>query len=142
MPALKRAELQLRRNDRMVTAALLITIATYVAALLFEVVCCGMLSGTSMFAPETNDAVRTGFKLCMGVFSAVTIFANNYYGRLALPNVIDDHRKMVMLYEEAEREIADKGEDELLLLRIAEDELYENANWYAYKNKHDEGLGI
>ena len=101
-----------------------------------------MLSGTSMFAPETNDAVRTGFKLCMGVFSAVTIFANNYYGRLALPNVIDDHRKMVMLYEEAEREIADKGEDESLLLRIAEDELCENANWYAYQRKHDEGLGI
>ena len=140
--ALKKAEFQLSRNDRMVTAALIITIATYVAALLFEVVCCGMLSGTSMFAPEMNDAVRTGFKLCMGVFSAVTIFANNYYGRLALPNVIDDHRKMVMLYEEAEHEIADMGEDELLLLRIAEDELYENANWYAYQNKHDEGLGI
>ena len=126
----------------MVTAALIISIATYAAALLFEVVCCGMLSGTSMFAPEMNDAVRTGFKLCMGIFSAVTIFANNYYGRLALPNVIDDHRKMVMLYEEAEHEIADKGEDELLLLRIAEDELYENANWYAYQNKHDEGLGL
>lgn len=140
--ALKRAELQLRRNDRMVTAALIITIATYTAALLFEIICCGMLSGTSMFAPETNDAVRTGFKLCMGAFSAVTLFANNYYGRLALPNVIDDHCKMVMLFEEAEREITDKGEDELLLLRIAEDELYENANWYAYQNKHDEGLGI
>lgn len=140
--ALKRAEIQLKRNDRMVNAALVITIATYAAALLFEMVCCGMLSGTSMFAAETNDAVRTGFKLCMGAFSAVTLFANNYYGRLALPNVIDDHRKMAMLYEEAEREIADKGEDELLLLRIAEDELYENANWYAYQNKHDEGLGI
>ena len=140
--ALKRTEVQLRRNDRMVTAALIITIATYTAALLFEMVCCGMLSGTSMFTPETNDAVRTWFKLCMGAFSAVTLFANNYYGRLALPNIIDDHRKMAMLYEEAEREIADKGEDEMLLLRIAEDELYENAHWYAYQNKHNEGLGI
>ena len=140
--ALMRTELQLRRNDRMVTAALIITIVTYVAALLFETVCCGMISGTSMFAPETNDAVRTGFKLCMGVFSALTIFANNYYGRLALPKVIDDHRKMVMLYEEAEREITDKGEDEALLLRLAEDELCENANWYAYQSKHDRGLGI
>lgn len=140
--ALKRTEQQLRRNDRMVTTALIITIATYMAALLYEIVCCGMISGTSMFSPGTNDAVRTGFKLCMGAFSAVTLFANNYYGRLALPNVIDDHRKMVMLYEEAESEIADKGEAELLLLRIAEDELCENANWYAYQSKHDEGLGI
>lgn len=140
--ALKRTELQLRRNDRMVTTALVITIATYVAALLYEVICCGMISGTSLFAAETNDAVRTAFKLCMGAFSAVTLFANNYYGRLALPNVIDDHRKMVLLYEEAEREIEDKGEAESLLLRVAEDELCENANWYAYQSKHDEGLGI
>lgn len=140
--ALKKAELQLRRNDRMVTAALAITIATYLAALLFEVVCCGILSGTGMFAPEINDAVRTVFKLCMGAFSAVTLFANNYYGRLALPKVIDDHRKMVLLYEEAVHEIADKGEDEALLMRIAEYELCENANWYAYQSKHDQGLDI
>ena len=140
--ALKKTELQLRRNDRMVTVALIITIATYIAALLFEIVCCGMISGNSMFAPEINDAVRTGFKLCMGAFSAVTLFANNYYGRLALQNVIDDHRKMVLLYEEAEREIADKGETEPLLLRIAEDELSENANWYAYQSKQDQSLGI
>ena len=140
--ALRKTELQLRRNDRMVTTALVITIGTYIAALLFEMICCGMISGTSMFAPETNDSVRTAFKLLMGAFSALTLFANNYYGRLALPNVIDDHRKMALLYEEAEREIADKGETESLLLRIAEDELCENANWYAYQSKHDEGLGI
>jgi hypothetical protein len=140
--ALKKTELQLKRNDRLVTTALVITIGTYMAALLYEAVCCGMISGKSMFEPETNDAVRTAFKLLMGAFSALTLFANNYYGRLALPNVIDDHRKMALLYEEAEREIADKGEDESLLLRIAEDELCENANWYAYQRKHDEGLGI
>ena len=140
--ALKKTELQLKRNDRLVTTALVITIGTYLAALLYEAVCCGMISGKSMFEPETNDAVRTAFKLLMGAFSALTLFANNYYGRLALPNVIDDHRKMALLYEEAEREIADKGEDESLLLRIAEDELCENANWYAYQRKHDEGLGI
>jgi len=140
--ALKKTELQLRRNDRMVTTALVITIGTYMAALLFELICCGMISGKVMFAPETNDAVRTAFKLLMGAFSALTLFANNYYGRLALSNVIDDHRKMVLLYEEAEREIADKGEAEPLLMRIAEDELCENANWYAYQRKHDEGLGI
>ena len=126
----------------MVTTALVITIATYAAALLYEIACVGIVSDTGMFTPEFNNSVRTGFKLCMGIFAAVTLFANNYYGRLALPNVIDDHRRMALLYEEAEREIADKGEEESLLMRIAEDELCENANWYAYQSKHDEGLGI
>ena len=140
--ALKRTEAQLKRNDWIVGVALVITILSYVFALLFEVICGGMITGSSMFTPEINNAVRTGIKLCMGTFSAVTLFANNYYGRLALPNVIDDHRKMALLYEEAEREIADKGEAEALLLRIAEDELCENANWYAYRSKNDAGLGI
>ena len=46
------------------------------------------------------------------------------------------------LYEEAEREIAEKGESEPLLVRIAEDELGENANWYAYQSKYEPDLGI
>ena len=142
LKALKRTETQLKRNDRLVTIALIITIATYAAALLYEIICVGILSDTGMFTPEFNSSVRTGFKLCMGIFAAVTIFANNYYGRLALPNVIDDHRKMALLYEEAEREIAEKGEEKPLLLRIAEDELCENANWYVYQSRHDAGLGI
>lgn len=49
---------------------------------------------------------------------------------------------MILLYEEAEHEIAEKGESEPLLVRIAEDELSENANWYAYQSKHEPELGI
>ena len=140
--AFKRSEKQMKRNDLIVGVGLAVSIISYFGALAFEIICCGMLGGENMFTPEVNDTVRAGIKIAMGTFSAFTLFANNYYGNLALPNVIDDHRKMMLLYEEAEREIADKGEAEPLLIRIAEDELGENANWYAYQSKHEPGMDI
>jgi len=132
----------MRRNDRIVRIALIFTILIYLAALAFEIVCCGLFGGDVMFPPEINDTVRVVIKVAMGTFSAATIFTSNYYGKLALPNVIDDHLKMILLYEEAEHEISEKGESEPLLVRIAEDELGENANWYAYQSKHEPELGI
>ena len=140
--ALLRSEIQLRRNDRIVRAALIFTILIYVGALAFEIICGGLFGGKVMFSPETNDVIRVIIKVAMGTFSAATVFTGNYYGKLALPNVIDDHLKMILLYEEAEREIAEKGESEPLLVRIAEDELGENANWYAYQSKYEPDLGI
>ena len=140
--ALERCEAQLRRNDHIVRIALIFTIFIYLAALAFEIMCCGLFGGKVMFSPEVNDTVRVIIKVAMGTFSAATVFTGNYYGKLALPNVIDDHLKMILLYEEAEHEIADKGETEPLLVRIAEDELGENANWYAYQSKHEPELGI
>lgn len=140
--ALVRCETQLKRNDRIVRIALIFTILIYVAALAFEIVCCGLFGREIMFPPDINDTVRVVIKVAMGTFSAATIFTSNYYGKLALPNVIDDHLKMILLYEEAEHEIAEKGESEPLLVRIAEDELEENANWYAYQSKYEPELGI
>ena len=81
-------------------------------------------------------------KIAMGTAAAGTLFAGNYYGKLALPNVIDDHRKMAALYEKAADEIDRHGESEELLVRLAEDELNENANWYAYQSKSEPDLGI
>ncbi len=140
--ALTRCELQLRRNDRIVRMALIFTLFIYLGALAFEIVCCGLFGGSVMFSPAVNDIVRVVIKVAMGTFSAATIFTGNYYGKQSLPNVIDDHLKMILLYEEAEHEIAEKGETEPLLVRIAEDELGENANWYAYQSKHELELGI
>ena len=140
--AVLRSETQLMRNDRIVRAALIFTILIYVGALAFEIICGGLFGGKVMFSAETNDVIRVIIKVAMGTFSAATVFTGNYYGKLALPNVIDDHLKMILLYEEAEREIAEKGESEPLLVRIAEDELGENANWYAYQSKYEPDLGI
>ena len=51
--ALVRTELQLKRNDRIVKTALVFTLLIYLAALLFEVICCGMFGTRMMFSPQT-----------------------------------------------------------------------------------------
>ena len=140
--ALVRTETQLKRNDRIIRIALIFTLLIYLAAFLFEILCGGMFGAEVRFPPEVNAVIRTVIKVALGAFSAGTLFANNYYGKQALPDVMDDHRKMALLFEEAGHEIAEKGETEPLLIRIAEDELEENANWYAYQSKHEPDLGI
>ena len=140
--ALARTEAQLRNNDRIVRAALVLTLFIYVSALIFEVGWGGMLGREALVTGAPAADVRLFIKIAMGTFSCGTLFAGNYYGKQALPDVMDDHRKMILLYEEAEREIAANGERESLLIRLAENELNENSNWYAYQSKHEPELAI
>ena len=140
--ALKRTEAKLKSNDRILRVALIMTLLIYALALVFEIGCGGLLGGKVVFPPEVNDTIRMYIKIAMGTFSAGTLFAGNYYGKQALPNMMDDHRKMVILYEEAAAEIGRLGENEDLLIRLAENELAENANWYAYQSKNEPELGI
>lgn len=140
--ALIKAERRMKSNDRIIRVALVMTLAIYAFALTFELYCGGLSGGRHIFTPEVDETIRMYIKIAMGTFSAGTLFASNYYGKQALPNVVDDHRKMASLYEEAESEIERRGETEDLLIRLAEDELTENANWYAYQSKNEPDLGI
>ena len=140
--ALARTEAQLKNNDRIVRAALVLTLFIYVSALIFEIGWGGMLGREALVTGASAAYVRLFIKIAMGTFSCGTLFAGNYYGKQALPDVMDDHRKMILLYEEAEREIMANGERELLLIRLAENELNENSNWYAYQSKHEPELAI
>lgn len=140
--ALIRSVKKLRSNDRIIRAALIMTLVIYAFALLFEIGFCGLFGGRNIFSAEVNETIRMYIKIAMGTAAAGTLFASNYYGKQALPNVIEDHRKMQALYEEAADEIDRLGENEDLLIRLAEDELNENANWYAYQSKSEPDLGI
>lgn len=140
--ALGKSVQKLKSNDRIIHTALVMTLVIYAFALIFEIGCGGLSGGRYLFSPEVNETIRMYIKIAMGTFSAGTLFASNYYGKQALPNVIDDHRKMAALYEEAADEIDRLGESEELLIRLAEDELNENANWYAYQSKSEPDLGI
>ena len=133
---------KLRKNDRMIRIALVMTLLIYAFALVYELVWGDALGGKPVFSPEVNYIIRMYIKIAMGTAAAGTLFASNYYGKQALPNVIDDHRKMAALYEEAAEEIGRLGEKEELLISLAEDELTENANWYAYQSKNEPDLGI
>ncbi|MBQ6583422.1 MAG: hypothetical protein IJH77_06330, partial [Mogibacterium sp.] len=140
--ALRRTKAQLRANDRIVRIALILTILVYVSALVFELRFGGLAAGGPAFSEAANNTIRMWFKIAMGTLSAGTLFTSNYYGKLALPNVIDDHRKMVLLYHEAEKVIERDGETPEILIRLAEDELQENSNWYAYQSMNDADINI
>ena len=133
---------KLRKNDRIINIALVMTLLIYAFALVYELAWGDALGGQPAFSPEANCIIRMYIKIAMGTAAAGTLFAGSYYGKQALPNVTDDHRKMAALYEEAAEEIGRLGEKEELLISLAEDELTENANWYAYQSKNEPDLGI
>lgn len=133
---------KLKSNDRIVRTALILTIAFYAAALIFELVWGGLLGIQMPLSADFCNVIRLWIKIVLGTLSATTLFANNYYGKQALPNVMDDHIRMEILYEVALREMERLGEKEELFIRLAENELAETANWYAYQSKNEPELGI
>ena len=82
------------------------------------------------------DLLRAILKIVLGTMSAITLFTGNYYGKMSLSNVIDDHKRMISLYKTAEERILQEGEDEDLILFLAREYLNENSTWYAYQSKN------
>lgn len=140
--ALVRTEARIRRNDRITRAALVLALITYAAALIFEITAGGLFSGRVLLSAGQMETVRVVLKVAMGSFSAMTLFAGNYYGKLSLEDTAQDHRRMAALYEKTEREILQNGETEELLLKLAREELSENSSWYAYQSKNTPDVSI
>ena len=74
--------------------------------------------------------------------SAVTLFTGSYYGKMSLSNVIDDHKRMIALYETAEEQMLREGESGELLLFLARECLNETSTWYAYQSKNKPDIVI
>ncbi|MCR4672817.1 MAG: hypothetical protein K5637_06245, partial [Lachnospiraceae bacterium] len=131
--ALKKTEKKNRRDECIARIVLVITIASYVAALVYELA----IYGKADFG--NAELVRVILKILLGTMSAITLFLGSYYGKMSLGNVIDDHKRMIALYETSEQEVLKSGESEELLLFLAREALNENSAWYAYqcKNKAD-----
>ncbi len=130
----KSATAKAKRNDRIVKIAIGITVAVYIAALIFEICIAGLFSGNSLMEPDAAESVRTIIKLCTGSLSAISLFTGSYYGKLSLEERANDSRRMAALYGEAlERDEngMDKGE---LCRTLAREELNENGRWFAYKS--------
>ena len=140
--ALGRTEARIRRNDRITMAALVLALITYAAALVFEISAGGLFSGKVLLPAGQMETARVVLKVAMGSFSAMTLFAGNYYGKLSLEDTAQDHRRMAALYEKTEEEIIKAGETEELLLKLAKEELSENSSWYAYQSKNTPDISI
>ncbi|MBR2672607.1 MAG: hypothetical protein IKE27_10465 [Oscillospiraceae bacterium] len=129
--ALEKAKIKDRRDRRITKTVFIITIITYFTALLYELIIYRNAAGTG-----NADLIRALLKIILGTMSAVTLFTGSFYGKMSLSNVIDDHKRMIDLYETVEREISEKGENEELLVFLAREFLNENSTWYAYQSKN------
>ena len=128
--ALKKSEAKKQRNDRTTKIVIVITIIFYIVALLFEF---HMYTGGEW---ANANVIRAILKIILGTMSAVTIFTGSYYGKMSLSNIIDDHKRMSALYEQAEKDISQNGETDELIIFLAREFLIENGTWYAYQNKN------
>ncbi len=135
--ALGKAEVQYKRDSFITKTVLIITITAYIAALMYELILYRDIAGTG-----NADLVRTILKILLGTMSAITLFTGSYYGKMSLSNAIDDHNRMIALYETSEEEILKNGESEALLLFLAREFLNENSAWYAYQSKNSPDIVI
>ncbi len=101
---------------------------------MFEIKYGGLLTGNAKLAVELLERIRTVLKTILSSISAITLFAGNYYGKLSLDETVEDHRRMITLFEMAERQITENGETEELLYKLAREELSENGTWVAYQS--------
>ena len=129
--ALKKAEIKDRRDRRISTAVLVLTVIVYCAALIYELAVYRHAAGTG-----NADVIRAVLKIVLGTMSAATLFTGNYYGKMSVSSAVDDHRRMIALYDEAEKEIMENGESRELQLMLAGEFLSENSSWYAYQSRN------
>ena len=134
--ALEKSKARKIRDDRTTKIVIVITVAAYIVAMLFEIY---MFNST----PNVDaNAIRAVLKIVLGTLSAITLFTGSYYGKMSLPNIIDDHRRMIILYDAAEKEIEINGETEELIVFLAREFLTENSAWYAYQSKNKPDIVI
>ena len=133
---------QMRRDDAAQRTALVLTILSFAAALVFEIVWGGLFSGVQRLETADLERVRTVVKIVVGGLSAATLFASNYYGKLSLPRLTADHVRMERFYREAFDAAERDGESEQLLIRLAREELIENGNWVSYEQDNAPDVSI
>ena len=130
--AAKKTEILLKRNNRIIKISLVVSVVTYIYALLFEYVPFVRFGGD----PEL---IRTIIKIIVGGFSAMSLFAANYYGKLSLDRIYEDHIRMAEFFKKAIDYVDKNDIDDKFIQELINEELSENSNWCSYEkdNKID-----
>ena len=137
----KRSRHNLRGSEAVVRTALACSIALYLAAVLFEFLCGGLIF-RPVFPIQNVEWYRTWLKIILGTISAVTLFISNYYGKQSLTRTCSDHEKMERFYAKMSSEIARWGQTEELLTVLAREELIENGNWCSYQRDNTPDMSL
>ena len=137
----KRAAHRTHVSDRVVRAALILSVALYCAAVVFELLCGGEICPAALPVADA-EVWRTILKIALGLLSAVTLLIAGYYGNLSLARTRSDHRKMERFYAEMGGVLARFGQTDAILCRIAREELIENGNWCSYQRDNTPDISI
>lgn len=137
----KRDGRKLRVSEHTVHAALYLSIALYLGAVAFELLCGGLLFRPCIVISDP-ELCRTILKIALGTISAVTLFVSDFYGKLSLPRRYSDHRKMERFYEKIAARLDGSGQTEELLTVLAREELIENGNWCSCQRDNAPDLSI
>ena len=139
--AKKKALRKSLRSDRIVSIALVVSVALYGMALAFE-----LLFGGLVFSPVMPisgiDLWRVVLKVSLGSVSAATLFIANYYGKLSLPRQLADHTKMARFFAKMSEKLASQGQTDELLAVLAREELAENGNWCSYQRDNTPDISL
>jgi hypothetical protein len=129
------------RSERVVHVAFIASIVLYLVALVFELLCGGLVLQPTV-AVENLEFWRAALKITVGSMSAATLLISSYYGKLSLDRVHADHLKMAHFFAWAADRLAEEGQTEALLERLAREELIENGNWYSYQLDNTPGISL
>ena len=136
-----KAGAKLSTSDRIVNIALILSVGLYLSAVGYELLCGGLIFRPALTVTDV-ELWRTVLKILLGTISAVTLFIANYYGRLSLPRVLSDHRKMERFYASMSAQLERRGQTEELLAILAREELTENGNWSSYQRDNTPDISL
>ncbi len=141
----RRAARKVRResevSDLVVRVALILSISLYVLAVLFELLCGGLIFPPAIKVASA-EGWRTFLKIALGSISAVTLFTANYFGRLSIPRRCSDHSKMERFFGKIAVQLQLQGQTDELLTALAREELTENGNWCSYQRDNTPNLNL
>ncbi len=136
--AAKRTAKRITLNNLIAGFAVFCTILVFLSLTVFEVFFQNLL-----YLEFLGKDLRCFILIFLGLSSAAALFLSNYYGKLSFSRILDDHRKMALLYRAAEMELGKKGaRASVIFSNLAKEEIVENGVWYSYcrDNKLDLNL--
>ena len=129
--AARRDAPKLERQRKFSKAAAIVSGLNYVALAVVEY--------SGIVGTESGNTTVQVLKIVSAFFTAIAVFASDYYAKQKLDRKVEDSEKMAELYEKADAEwlrLDEEGlpKDELVAM-LARAEIEENGNWVAYQRK-------
>lgn len=126
---------KIKRSNAILKTALIASISIYILALVYEYLIAGYMGAY-------EELIRIILKVLVGTASAASLFAANYYGKLSLKRVYEDHVRMASYYKTASVYLDNHGLSQHFLYELINEELSENSNWSSYEKDNEIDFAI